>query len=310
MSLQLRMMGAPQVLSDGVALTFPRRKALALLAYLALTGRPSTREALAALVAGEAGTGETRTLRNELAVLNVLLSPHVTLDRHTVAITRSDQVTVDALAFVTEARRALSTRDPAAAARAVELYQGDLLDGFSLRDAPAFEEWMLMEREHYYSLLVETLALQFELACEQGEIELALIAGRRLIRLEPWRETVHFQLMGLLAALGRRAEAVAQFHQCEQVLAAELNVAPSAETLALYRRLRAEEHPVSAARSTPGAAARQELEALNPVRVQRLQQHLQAAFLASQHGEGSVAQQHLQAAIALTGASSAVAGGV
>lgn len=299
MIVQFQLLGAPNVNCNGQPLTFPRRKALALLAYLALTGRPHTREALAALVAGDAGAGETRSLRNELALLGALLGPCLSIERHAIRLAPGAPLEVDALAFAETARRALTSRDAAVAAEAVARYRGDLLEGFSLRDAPGFEEWLLLEREHYYALLVETLALQLELACERGEVETAIIAGRRLLRLEPWRESVHAQLMRLLAAAGRRGEALAQFYHCERALAAELGVAPSAETVALYRQLRAEEHP--AAFAAPPAPQKQHATMLTAPRLQHLHQHLEAAFVASQRGEGGVAQRHLQAAMALAG---------
>ena len=41
--------------------------------------------------------------------------------------------------------------------QAVSLYRGDFLDGFSLPDSAAFDEWLLLDREHYRRLMSEAL---------------------------------------------------------------------------------------------------------------------------------------------------------
>jgi len=51
-------------------------------------------------------------------------------------------------------------------------------------------------------------------------------------------EEAHRERMRLLARLGRRSEALAQFDVCKRVLAEELGVEPAAETVRLYQRIR------------------------------------------------------------------------
>src|SRR3954452_24558841 len=50
MGLEIRLLGVPRVLRDGQVASFETRKAMALLAHLALAGRPRSREALCALL--------------------------------------------------------------------------------------------------------------------------------------------------------------------------------------------------------------------------------------------------------------------
>jgi DNA-binding SARP family transcriptional activator len=65
--LSLRLLGAPQILVDGVSVATDTRKAIALLAYLAVSGSPQSREAIASLLwpeydATHAGAALRRTL--------------------------------------------------------------------------------------------------------------------------------------------------------------------------------------------------------------------------------------------------------
>jgi DNA-binding SARP family transcriptional activator len=72
--LALFLLGAPRLERDGAPLQVERRKAMALLAYLAVTGRAHSREALAALFWPEHDQARARAaLRRTLSSLNVAL---------------------------------------------------------------------------------------------------------------------------------------------------------------------------------------------------------------------------------------------
>ncbi len=70
-----------------------------------------------------------------------------------------------------------------------------------------------------------------------GDEEGALQAAQRQLALEPWLEAAHRQIMRILAKRGQRAAAIAQYQRCRQTLAEELQVAPDAETIALYAQI-------------------------------------------------------------------------
>ncbi|MFN2167754.1 MAG: ATP-binding protein, partial [Anaerolineae bacterium] len=122
--------------------------------------------------------------------------------------------------------------------QATALYRGDFMEGFSLADSPAFEEWVVLCRERYRRLMMDALHRLVEAYERQGRYERALELGWKQLDLEPWWEEAHQQLMRLLALSGRRSEAVAQYHRCRRLLDEELDVAPAAETTALYEQIR------------------------------------------------------------------------
>jgi predicted ATPase/Flp pilus assembly protein TadD len=66
---------------------------------------------------------------------------------------------------------------------------------------------------------------------------------RQQIGLESWHETAHRQLMALLAQQGQRPQALAQYETCRRILAEELGVDPSAETITLYQLIQADRLP-------------------------------------------------------------------
>ena len=82
---------------------------------------------------------------------------------------------------------------------AVALYRGPFLDGFTLDDSPAFEEWVLNRREHHSQQMLLALSLLADGYEEVGEYTQAEAYARRQLGIEPWREAAHCQLMRLLA---------------------------------------------------------------------------------------------------------------
>ncbi|MGC9358386.1 MAG: BTAD domain-containing putative transcriptional regulator, partial [Anaerolineae bacterium] len=123
---------------------------------------------------------------------------------------------------------------------AAALYQGSFLEGFSLGDSVAFEEWLLLKRE---ALQREALAALNRLASyhdTRGEYGKALPYAQRQVELEPWQEEAQRQLMRLLALNGQRALAVAQYKTCRRTIAEQLGVEPATETTRLYEQIRDE----------------------------------------------------------------------
>ena len=118
------------------------------------------------------------------------------------------------------------------------LYQGDFLAGFHLRDALAFEEWTIFERERLQHRVVQCLDDLITYYMDQDLLVPGIDLARRLLTLDPLREQTHRQLMIMLAANGQRNAALTQFELCVQVLADELDLEPSLETQDLAQEIR------------------------------------------------------------------------
>jgi predicted ATPase/transcriptional regulator with XRE-family HTH domain len=103
---------------------------------------------------------------------------------------------------------------------------------------------------------------------KSGQKHSALVHAQQLLKQMSWNEEAHREVMELLALNGRRSEALKQFEVCKQILRDELGVEPSAETLALYERIRRTahfSHDNIPAIVTPLIGREQELEALSVV---------------------------------------------
>jgi DNA-binding SARP family transcriptional activator len=240
--LHLVLLGNVEMRRDGVPVTgFRSAKAQALLCYLAVTGRPHTRPALAGLLWGDMPEDKARmNLRQALTNLRRLLRPFLDITRHDVGFKPNCACWLDVERFEALAAGASAQAGAERLREAVELYRGDFLEGFYVRDAPEFEDWALAQRARLRELAMSALHRLAVHFTQQGDTGHAagIDYATRLLALEPWREAAHRDLMRLLAGSGQRGAALAQYETCRRVLAEELDVEPGPETTALYERVR------------------------------------------------------------------------
>jgi TolB-like protein/Flp pilus assembly protein TadD len=233
--LRIKLLGGYTVLEDRTGeVALSARKAQALLAYLALSaGQWHGRDRLAGLLWSDRQEAQSRhSLRQALASIRKL-GEGLGID---LVETDGDRVQLpDGVAETDVAAfQKLGADDPIAA---TDLYGGDLLDGFSAPDV-AFQDWLTGEQ----AALRETACEIFERASCQaannGDWRKAVELAKRLVGLDPYRESSHRQLMELHAVAGGRAEAIRQYRDCERLLRDELDVAPAQETRDLLEKIR------------------------------------------------------------------------
>ena len=239
-ALQIRLLGAPQISLQGAGVpSLTLAKGQALLFYLAVTGRVHTRPALATLLWGDLPDAAARAnLRKALHELRQDLAPYLFIDRELVALAEEAEVWVDVVEFETLLGDTATAGSDDPVRRAVDLYRGDFLEGFYVRDAPDFEDWWLAERGRLRDLMLGALRSLADRHAREGHLDEAIALTRRLLDLEPWREAAHRRLMTWLALSGHRSAALAQYKICRRALEEELAVEPAEETVALYERIR------------------------------------------------------------------------
>lgn len=222
------------------------KKAVALLCYLAVTGKPHSRSVLATLLWGEAPEINARaSLRKVVAALRKSAGSHLIIDNESIAFDLSSPFWMDVMdlkAAAPQSNKMASIDEPTIErlVAAADLYQGEFLEGFYVRSAPVFEEWVLRQRIRLHDVAYEVFRILVDYFIDQGAFEKALHYGRRLLELEPWREEGHQDVMRLLTLTGQRSAALAQYDYCCQLLEDELGVEPSLETRALYEAIRDE----------------------------------------------------------------------
>lgn len=233
--LELRVFGPVELSgSDRAETLLVQPKRVALLAYLVLA-RPRgfhRRDRLVALFWPEHSPDSARAaLRKAIYAVRQVVGDDVLASRgdEELGVNR-DALWCDAVEF-----DAAIMRDDLAAA--YELYRAELLEGF-FADAPGFERWLESERQRYREAAATaawTLAERHE---SSRELTLAARWARRVATLAPSDERALRRVLMLLERAGDRAGALRVYEEFAARLRADYQVEPSAETVALVRRIR------------------------------------------------------------------------
>ncbi len=130
--------------------------------------------------------------------------------------------------------------------RALELYErGPLMDGLSVADAPAFDEWLDRERSALQRKAGESALALATAAAHAEDFEAAAQWLRTAAQLARYDERVLARLLTALDRIGDRAGAVSAYNDFARRLAKELELEPSPETRALAAAIRARSEPAS-----------------------------------------------------------------
>lgn len=245
-SLQIVLLGSPDLRQHGQPWTIARRQSRALLYYMAASAGSVSRSQLCFLFWPDIAEANAR--RNLTVLINhvrrALPQPDllITYD-DTVALERpavwSDAVAFDQTVATATRERRLDLLDAA-----VDLYRGPFLHGFTLPGSPGFDEWIDYERQRWERRYLEALATLSEAYAELGDVRSAIACAQRYLATDGLAETIHQRLITLYSVLGDRAAALRQFERCAEVLADELDVEPLPETRTLYEAVRDGAPPV------------------------------------------------------------------
>jgi DNA-binding SARP family transcriptional activator len=254
--LSVAVLGPPDVRHGQRCLAFPTRKTLAVLVYVLVQGGSHPRDKLTDLFWPDSDEVSGRaSLRTTLARLREGLEAtieerHLAIDRNIVSFDVASDFELDLHILQSAyglARSITGTGRPSGETaqtvisqleQAASVWRGEFLEGFSLRDAPDFDEWTSQQREVWRKRMEVVLDRLSLLHGEAGSTASAIEIADRWVYLNPLEERAYRRLMRLHFMSGDRAAALRAFEACREVLDRELGVLPDPRTSALAERVR------------------------------------------------------------------------
>jgi predicted ATPase/DNA-binding SARP family transcriptional activator len=306
--LKVRLLGKFEVRRGGKSILIASRSAQSLFAYLILSaGISHRREKLAGLLWPDSLEETARdNLRHALwrvrkAFPVKLASEYLLADDLTIAFNASADYWLDAASL--EKLNESTSADELIAV--LSEYQGELLPGF-------YDEWVVLEREHLYSIFERHMARLMSLLQDEKRWLDVLDWSERWIKLGQKPEPAYRALMKAHAAKGDMSKVAATYERCVKSLK-EFGVEPSGQTRALYERLKAGKEPLETELSIPEKERREESPKTNlpmPLtsfigrehEIEEVKHLLSATRLLTLTGSGGIGKTRLaiQAAIDLT----------
>lgn len=246
--LDLRVLGVGQATFHGRHLVgFPNLKPFQLFCYLVLHRQHRhPRELLAAVFWGDHSTQSSRKqlrnalwrLRRHFAAVGAQCDNYLQIEDESVGFRGKCPYRLDAEIFETTLARyhsiggnRLSQEQAREIETAVALYDGELLEGMC-------EDWCLPERERLHLLYLDALYKLMLHNSSCGNYQEALDYGHLITDYDNTREQIHRQIMRLYWLAGDRSAALAQYHQCVQILREEFGLPPMEQTRVLYELIR------------------------------------------------------------------------
>lgn len=246
-TLRVCLFGKLRIRRDGQVMgEFVCGKPQELLCYLLLhRASPLPRESLATLLWSDNSTAQSNQyLRQSLWKLQTKLNSqsdpsHILLvDPDWVRCNPQADLWLDVAAFEQAfapvqgvSGQQLGAPEAQALQTAVELYQGDLLEGW-------YQDWCLCERERLRNLYLAMLHKLMGYCEAHSQYEQGLSYGETILSYDHAQERAHRAMMRLRYRSGDRTGAFRQYAHCVAALQEEFGVAPGTLTTTIYQQIR------------------------------------------------------------------------
>lgn len=246
--LEIKLFGTGEVCCLNKKISIPLQQLPGqLFCYLLLNREhPQNRERLAETFWENRTTAESRKyLRKSLWQLQRALSDMIDQDADQVLIVEPEclQVNPQANLWIDVAEfegryqavinlrgRELNSNQYANTQKAIELYHGDLLEGW-------YQDWCLLERERYKEMFLNLIDKLMGYCESNNQYEAGIYYGRKILKYDRTHERTHLRMMRLFYLAGDRVSAIRQYTSCRNALYEELDVEPGVEMQKLYEKI-------------------------------------------------------------------------
>jgi len=210
----IQLLGSPGIhRPSGPGRRLRGRKTWSLLAVLALSDRPVSRQALARMLFPDA-VDAAAALRWALSELRRGLGPDARISGDPVTLDLASGTSVDA-------QQILSGLVPA------DGETGELLAGLELPGCPEFELWLADQRDRVAAVTHAALRAEIGARLVARRPAEAVRLARKLVQAAPLEERHHVLLVSSLAGTGDRNAARAAASACARLFVEQLGVRPS-----------------------------------------------------------------------------------
>ncbi|WP_124057340.1 AAA family ATPase [Vaginisenegalia massiliensis] len=223
-TVYFRLFGNPQVFLNNEPVLFSFSKINALLYYLVINQTVSRDEIAGLLWPNKSEQSAKKNLRNTIYQANKALNDEYIISPNNQILTMNKELEIhcDVDAFLNQPIEHL------------DLYTGEFLKGFYLKDSENFDIWIVKMRSFYEQKFVEECyrKIQEDIKLKHlNEVEKNI---RRLISIDEFDERNYQLLMKYYQDHNRNGKVIETYQELVNLLKKELGIAPSKETKAIY----------------------------------------------------------------------------
>lgn len=223
--VQVKLLQAPLVHKDGEQVVFPFKKAEALFYYLVVNGQ-ATRDELVNLLWGETDEETAKkNLRHAIYMIRKAFDAEIIISPHKSTVLLNPEIEME-----TDLQSFLEDREDA-----IEVYKGEFLKGFLVKEVDGYEEWVFQRRELYRDMYMAKLYERLDQSIIRKENSKLEHYAKLLINEDPLDERPYRLLMESYGRAGAYHKAEEVYRRLKHILTRELGIAPDNATEKLYK---------------------------------------------------------------------------
>ncbi|OAA92184.1 AAA family ATPase [Clostridium ljungdahlii] len=233
------LFGVQEVLKDQCKIYFPYKKAEALFYYM-LVKEQVSREIVTNLLWGNMDECVAKkNLRNAVYSIKRIFNEEIIVSpkRSLLILNPSITFQCDIYRFLDKSGIKEKTKNSSNELEIVKAYKGDFLEGFYVKNAEAFEEWMLRVRGQFKQKYINKLTKCTESFMKVKDINGAKNCCEKLFCADDFNEQTYRLLMSIYEEEGEYGKAIYTYNVLKQKLKNELDVFPDEETNKLYKKI-------------------------------------------------------------------------
>ncbi len=226
--MNVKLLGTPIVQKDKEYITFPFGKAEALFYYMLVKKRVSRDVLVDLFWANVTLASAKKNLRNAVYIIKKVFNEEVLVSPQRTIIELNSKLKfkldIDEFLF-------------GCGINSIEAYSGEFLEGFFVKDAKNFEEWMLGLRSQYRYTYVRKLYKQVENFMEDKKWNDAEKYCNRIIDIDQFDEKAYRVLMKIYNEDGKYNKCIYIYNSLVELLDSELSIAPDTKTTKLFEKI-------------------------------------------------------------------------
>jgi len=225
--IKVKLLGTPSVFINNKKVLFPFMKAEALFYYLSVK-KQATRDELVALFWGDSPEKTAKkNLRNAMYKirkafnLDIIISPQKSM----VMLNPEFEIDVDIDFFLKDE------------GKKIDIYQGEFLEGFLVKRADPFEEWMYIQRNYYKKIYINELYKKLQLAIKVEDFAEGEFLSSLLINQDELDERPYRILMDIYKKQSNYNKAIELYNKLKETLINELGIEPDNKTKEVIKNI-------------------------------------------------------------------------
>ncbi len=229
--IKAKLLGTPMIKKNGNQITFPYSKAEALFYYI-LIKKQVTRDILVNLLWGNIKEKSAKkNLRNAVYIIkkafdeDILLSPQRTM----IKLNTDINYEIDLESFM-----------QCTAKESIDLYSGEFLEGFFVKKANEFEQWLFIMRNQCKDRYTNNLRKEIERCIQRNNLIQAEKHCKKLINAEEFDESSYRKLMDIYRRKNQHNKCIKTYNMLSKLLDRELSISPDVKTKSLLEEILSE----------------------------------------------------------------------